>query len=135
MPRPASACRGRAARIASLARRPACHHSRLFGVLRSGTASKRPELTGLAPPENLAPRAGSNGNNKPPGNRGTVSMSIGYCVRRVVVAGACALWAHAAAAQDAVEQFYKGKQINIVVGSSAGGGYDTYARLLARYFG
>jgi tripartite-type tricarboxylate transporter receptor subunit TctC len=41
----------------------------------------------------------------------------------------------AAQAQDAVAQFYKGKQINIYVGSSAGGGYDTYARLLARRFG
>src|SRR5580704_6347532 len=40
-----------------------------------------------------------------------------------------------ARAQDAVAQFYKGKQINIYVGSSAGGGYDTYARLLARRFG
>ncbi|HEY4404236.1 MAG TPA: hypothetical protein VGN55_06230 [Xanthobacteraceae bacterium] len=40
-----------------------------------------------------------------------------------------------ACAQDAVAQFYKGKQINLYVGSSAGGGYDTYARLLARRFG
>jgi tripartite-type tricarboxylate transporter receptor subunit TctC len=31
------------------------------------------------------------------------------------------------------EDFYRGKQINIIVGSSAGGGYDTYARLLARH--
>ena len=37
-----------------------------------------------------------------------------------------------AAAQD-VASFYKGKQVTIVVGSSAGGGYDTYARLIARY--
>lgn len=37
-----------------------------------------------------------------------------------------------AAAQD-VASFYKGKQITIVVGSSAGGGYDTYARLISRY--
>jgi len=55
--------------------------------------------------------------------------------------GICATWICAvliggsAQAQDAVEAFYKGKQINIVIGSSAGGGYDTYARLLARYFG
>jgi tripartite-type tricarboxylate transporter receptor subunit TctC len=41
---------------------------------------------------------------------------------------------HPARAQD-VAQFYKGKQINLYVGSSAGGGYDTYARLLARRFG
>jgi tripartite-type tricarboxylate transporter receptor subunit TctC len=40
-----------------------------------------------------------------------------------------------AGAQDSVEAFYKGKQINVVVGSSAGGGYDAYARLLARYMG
>jgi tripartite-type tricarboxylate transporter receptor subunit TctC len=40
-----------------------------------------------------------------------------------------------ARAQNAVEAFYKGKQINIVVGSSAGGGYDAYARLLARHIG
>jgi tripartite-type tricarboxylate transporter receptor subunit TctC len=37
-------------------------------------------------------------------------------------------------AQDAVEQFYKGKQINLYIGTSPGGGYDTYARLLARRF-
>ena len=37
-------------------------------------------------------------------------------------------------AQDAVAQFYKGKQITLYVGSTAGGGYDTYARLLARKF-
>src|SRR5262245_35203665 len=36
-------------------------------------------------------------------------------------------------AQDAVAQFYRGKQITVVVGSSAGGGYDIYARLLARH--
>jgi tripartite-type tricarboxylate transporter receptor subunit TctC len=37
--------------------------------------------------------------------------------------------------QDSVEQFFRGKTINVYVGSSAGGGYDTYARLLARHFG
>ena len=37
--------------------------------------------------------------------------------------------------QDTVEQFFRGKTINIYVGSSAGGGYDTYARLVARHFG
>jgi tripartite-type tricarboxylate transporter receptor subunit TctC len=39
-----------------------------------------------------------------------------------------------AAAQDAMAQFYHGRTITIVVGSSAGGGYDTYARLLTRFF-
>lgn len=40
-----------------------------------------------------------------------------------------------AAAQDQVEQFYRGKSINLYIGSSAGGGYDTYARVLARHIG
>jgi tripartite-type tricarboxylate transporter receptor subunit TctC len=40
-----------------------------------------------------------------------------------------------AAAQDGVEQFFRGKTINLYIGSSAGGGYDTYARVLARHFG
>ena len=39
------------------------------------------------------------------------------------------------AAQDAVAQFYRGKTVTIVVGTSAGGGYDTYARLLGRHLG
>src|SRR3954453_6120912 len=63
-------------------------------------------------------------------------MPIGFCVRLPASALACLLSAAPlAAAQDAVEQFYKGKQVSVVVGSSAGGGYDTYARLLARHFG
>jgi tripartite-type tricarboxylate transporter receptor subunit TctC len=37
-------------------------------------------------------------------------------------------------AQDAVADFYRGKQVDIIVGSSAGGGYDTYARLISRHF-
>ena len=39
------------------------------------------------------------------------------------------------ASQDAVAKFYHGKTITIDVGSSAGGGYDTYARLMARFLG
>src|SRR5206468_9697107 len=37
-----------------------------------------------------------------------------------------------AAAQDG---FYRGKTVTIVVGYSAGGGYDQYARLVARHLG
>jgi tripartite-type tricarboxylate transporter receptor subunit TctC len=53
---------------------------------------------------------------------------------------ACAAVATAAVtgtafAQDAVEQFYRGKTINIYIGSSAGGGYDAYARALGRHMG
>src|SRR5215475_13751691 len=38
-----------------------------------------------------------------------------------------------ASAQDSAAQFYSGKQITVLVGSSAGGGYDIYARLVARH--
>ncbi len=63
-------------------------------------------------------------------------MSIAFCVRRTIVAGCCALWAAIpVAAQDTVEAFYRGNKISVVIGSSAGGGYDTYARLLARHLG
>ena len=63
-------------------------------------------------------------------------MFIAYRVRPVIAAAACLLGvASHAAAQNATEQFYKGKQISLVVGSSPGGGYDTYARLLARSMG
>lgn len=50
----------------------------------------------------------------------------------LLMAAAAAVLAPAARAQTAGE-FYKGKQIDIIVGSLAGGGYDQYARVLARY--
>jgi tripartite-type tricarboxylate transporter receptor subunit TctC len=40
-----------------------------------------------------------------------------------------------AAIAAAQESFYKGKTVTLVVGYSAGGGYDQYARLIARHFG
>ncbi len=51
---------------------------------------------------------------------------------------ACALAASilsppGARAQDAIADFYRGKQVTLVVGSSSGGGYDLYARLVARF--
>ncbi len=35
----------------------------------------------------------------------------------------------------AVEDFYRGKTVRIIVGASAGGGYDTYSRAIARHLG
>lgn len=34
-----------------------------------------------------------------------------------------------------IEDFYKGRNVTLVIGYSVGGGYDAYARLLGRYFG
>ena len=36
---------------------------------------------------------------------------------------------------DALTEFYRGRQISLVVGYGTGGGYDVYARLIARYLG
>jgi len=36
---------------------------------------------------------------------------------------------------DAVADFYRGRSISLVIGFGAGGGYDAYARLLARHIG
>jgi len=40
-----------------------------------------------------------------------------------------------AAADDEIAAFYKGKQINLVVGSGVGSGYDINARAVARFIG
>jgi len=39
------------------------------------------------------------------------------------------------AGADALADFYRGKQVSLVVGYGTGGGYDVYARLIARYLG
>jgi tripartite-type tricarboxylate transporter receptor subunit TctC len=55
---------------------------------------------------------------------------------RTLVVGALAGWLAApAVAQDAVESFYRGRQINLIVGYGPGGGYDITARLVAHYLG
>src|SRR5262245_15378037 len=33
------------------------------------------------------------------------------------------------------DDFYKGKTVRIIVGGSAGGGFDTYSRVMARHMG
>ncbi len=39
------------------------------------------------------------------------------------------------ARSDEVEDFYRGRVVNVIIAFSAGGGYDLYARLLARHMG
>src|SRR4051812_14618906 len=48
--------------------------------------------------------------------------------------GALAALAAAGTGPASAEDFYKGKTINLVVGNTAGGGYDANTRLLARYY-
>ena len=36
---------------------------------------------------------------------------------------------------DSISDFYKNRSVSLVIGYSVGGGYDAYARLLARYIG
>ena len=49
---------------------------------------------------------------------------------------ACALTATSVARADEVEDFYRGKTIQFIIRSAAGGGgYDSYARLLGRHIG
>ena len=40
-----------------------------------------------------------------------------------------------ASAQESVEDFYKGRQLTMIVGNSPGGGYDAAARLVSRHMG
>ncbi len=56
--------------------------------------------------------------------------TLAACAVAVVVA-ATATDAHA----DSVSDFYRGKTVNIYIGFGPGGGYDVYARMLARHFG
>jgi len=53
-----------------------------------------------------------------------------------VVAG-CAVSASIvpALAQQSVEEFYKGKNVDLIIGYSPGGGYDLYARLVGQFLG
>jgi len=59
------------------------------------------------------------------------------CLVFTVVAAASVLAAgtQPARAQNAVAEFYRGKTVTLTVGYSSGGGYDTYARILARHLG
>ena len=52
-----------------------------------------------------------------------------------VFVAVAAIWAATPTHAQSVAQFYSGKQITLIVGASAGGGYDTQARLVARHLG
>ncbi|MFM2128988.1 MAG: hypothetical protein RL477_534 [Pseudomonadota bacterium] len=53
----------------------------------------------------------------------------------VAAMAAAGLCLGAPAKAQGLDAFYKGKKVSIVIGSAAGGGYDAYARLVARHLG
>ena len=69
--------------------------------------------------------------------RAAGSRRRGDRMSRTAFATALAIAVIAAEPTDAqsVEDFYRGKTVNILVGFTAGGGYDLYARLLGRHIG
>jgi tripartite-type tricarboxylate transporter receptor subunit TctC len=54
---------------------------------------------------------------------------------RTSAAFAMLVFAIAGVRAEPVTDFYKGKQINLIVGYGAGGGYDVYGRVFARHLG
>ncbi len=61
-------------------------------------------------------------------------MKIGIIVRLALACGGLLAGVPSASAQS-VEEFYKGRQVTMLIGGGAGGGYDVYYRALARHLG
>jgi tripartite-type tricarboxylate transporter receptor subunit TctC len=55
-------------------------------------------------------------------NRGVTTLIAALCIA-----------AAPASAQDEIAAFYKGRQLRMIVGSAVGGGYDLFARMVARH--
>ena len=63
-------------------------------------------------------------------------MRFSMLIRSVAAGSVIAVAGYIGSAQaDAVADFYSGKSISLIIGYSPGGGYDTYARVLARHMG
>jgi tripartite-type tricarboxylate transporter receptor subunit TctC len=56
----------------------------------------------------------------------TIAATIGLTFLAAGLAPACA---------DSVADFYRGKELRVIIGASVGGGYDTYARAIAKHLG
>jgi tripartite-type tricarboxylate transporter receptor subunit TctC len=62
-------------------------------------------------------------------------MNLNGKILGAAVAASLGFGVGSAARADAVADFYKGKRMTMYIGYSSGGGYDRYARVLARYMG
>ena len=54
---------------------------------------------------------------------------------RLILGIGSIVWSMAAVAEPSAPEFYKDKTIELFISSGPGGGYDTYARILARHMG
>jgi len=61
-------------------------------------------------------------------------MKLGTATASLAALLVGAFWSTQLAA-DPVADFYRGKRLSLYVGSDAGGGYDSYARLVSRHLG
>src|SRR5262245_44866991 len=96
------------------------------------SAHRSPPPAALRAPTSLARAAPRRGGGM---TRASCARASGMALLLTTAVFAAVLTNSPSLAQDAVAQFYQGKQVKVVVGSSAGGGYDTYARLVARHIG
>ena len=62
-------------------------------------------------------------------------MTILRAIAVMLTVTTLAALAPPSAGAQSVEAFYKGRQINMLIGGGAGGGYDAYYRALARHIG
>lgn len=60
-------------------------------------------------------------------------MLRNFCIAIVAAATGLAVSAESWSAGMSVEQFYKGKRVQVIISTSPGGGYDLYARFVSRH--
>src|SRR5690242_1695151 len=71
--------------------------------------------------------------NRKPWGGGSMLPAVLWTCRLAVAAAFVAVLSLPARA-DAVSDFYAGKDVTFMVGGEPGGGYDTFARLVARHY-
>ena len=60
-------------------------------------------------------------------------MNLAICYSAKIVVGSALLLI--AAVPPRPKEFFKGKTVVVLVGTAAGGGFDTYSRMMARHLG